>query len=192
MRTTIATLAILLISATAAQANLNAVNESTDEAGNVWKVSAGSLAGGEVQEYAPNGILQAHFSVSMFVRGIGVGGGHVYISQSFGGIAEYTTAGALVGKFDQGSWNPYGVAVDPTTHDVYVSEVHYVSQFSPEGVPVGGFGSTQSTCIYDPEQTCFPEMSKAAGLSVNNNVVTVADAGVPGGTSKWQWMRVSS
>lgn len=121
---------ILLLSATAAQAM-----QTTDPEGNTWTYSAGSLAGGEVQEHSSTGTLMNHWPTTMLAVNINVlgpaGSEHVFLPE-YGGVKELTPSGTFVRRFDESGDIPNDVAEDPKTHHLYVSENWRVSAFLPD------------------------------------------------------------
>ena len=112
----------------------------------------------------------------MFPLGLVVSAGHLYVVEMFR-VQELSLTGGYIRTFDEaGSGTgrasfPYGIAADPKTHDLYVSEVgnDRVQEFSPEGAFIAAFGSAGSG---------GGQLSGPLGLGVDpSGGVFVADTG---------------
>ena len=58
---------------------------------------------------------------------------------------ELSTSGAFIAAFDEPGSLPSGIATDPTTGDLYVSDINgHVSQFSAAGSLLTSFGTPGS------------------------------------------------
>jgi len=164
-----------------------------DSSGNVWVLNSSGL---RVQEFTSAGkyVTNSGFGSSFATpflspSGMTFSGGNLYVTEStFGRVVELTTAGAVLNQF--GSLDkPSGIATDPTTGNLYVTELgtnslqynggtkewayvhsnNRVQEFSPSGTFMTAFGS------YGPGAGQF---SSPRGVAVSSShKVYVADTG---------------
>jgi IPT/TIG domain/NHL repeat len=156
---------------------------AVDPEGNVWVADLGVLCGGRVAEYSPTGTYRGQFGSSGsqpgqlgIALGLAFSGGRLYVAEP-GRVQQFSTSGEFIRAFDErgsgtGKSNlPWGIAADPATGDLYVSEVgnDRVQQFSPWGSFIAAFGSAGSG---------VGQFSGPKGLAVNSpGDIYVADTG---------------
>ena len=153
------------------------------------------MSGAQITKFSPSGTQISQFgSLGSapgqlgIAFGLAISGQDIYVAE-LGRAQEFSTAsehfGEFVGQFDeQGSGNgksnlPWGIATDPTTGNLFISEVgnDRVQEFGPSGSFITSFGSGGS----GTEQLSDPQ-----GLAVNSSgKVYVADAG-NGRVSEWR------
>ena len=129
-----------------------------DSSGNVWVLDSGN---DRVEEFSTSsatfGKLLSHFGSDGTGRGelqaptgLAVSGGYLYVAeQGNRRVQEFSTAGKSEGVFDEeGSGSgqsalPDGIAADPKTGDLYVTDREHdnVQEFSPTGSFMLSFGS---------------------------------------------------
>jgi DNA-binding beta-propeller fold protein YncE len=152
-----------------------------DSEGNVWVDHALALGGGPIEEFSSAGAFKSQFGTPGsaagqlgFAFGLAFSGGHLYVAE-LTRVQEFSTSGTFIGQFDEkGSGNgksslPWGIATDPTTGNLYVSEIgnDRVQEFSPAGAFVATFGSAGSG---------NGQFSSPEGLAVNSSgTIYVAD-----------------
>jgi len=160
-----------------------------DSSGDVWVLNS---LGIRVQEFSPEGKYISGFGTfsSPFLAptGLAFSGGHLYVSEaSFGRVVELSTSGEVLKQF--GSLiKPSGIATDPSTGNLYVTELgtnslryneskkefayehtnNRVQELSPEGSLIATFGSYGSGA---------GQFSSPRGLAVSAGTVYVADTG---------------
>ena len=126
-----------------------------DESGNVWVLNGPTAQpGGRIVEFSSSGAFISQFGSNgtgsgqlLYADGLAFSGGNLYVSEaSPHRVQELTTAGAFVASFDEtGPALPSGIATDPATGDLDVSDVHgHVSQFSAAGSLLASFGTPGS------------------------------------------------
>lgn len=129
-----------------AAGNANAI--AVDSAGNVWVADWGCLGGGYIAEYSSTGAHESQFAHPGIALSISFSEGHLYVAE-LTGVQEFSSTGGLIRRFDseRGSGNgesymPWGIATDPETGDLYVSEFgnDRMQEFSPEGGFIAAFG----------------------------------------------------
>ena len=149
---------------------------AVDPAGNVWVLDADNY---RVEEFSEHGEHNYEYKSKFGEEGSGpeqlgadsvastlafseapLSEGHLYVAERYGGVKEFSTSGALVGQFDaKGTGNGksstysqlYGIASDPATGDLYITEsgsilqgaaINRVQEFSAEGSFIAAFGSS--------------------------------------------------
>ena len=135
-----------------------------DASGNVWVLNGffGSAEGGRIVEFSPTGEAISQFGSKgsgpgqlLIAGGLAISGGNIYVSElSPARVQEFSTTGGFIRQFDTlGSpygapgtqETPYGIATDPTTGNLFVTELgDRVQEFSPTGSFVATFGSPGS------------------------------------------------
>jgi DNA-binding beta-propeller fold protein YncE len=155
---------------------------AVDPEGNVW-VDQISLPGGHIEEFSATGAPLSQFGSAgsetgqlELAFGLSFSGGHLYVAE-LGRVQEFSSSGAFIRVFDEkGSGNgksnfPSGIATDPTSGDLYVSEAgnDRVQKFSPEGSFITTFGSPGSGA---------GQFSDPQGLAVaSSGSIFIADSG---------------
>ncbi len=122
-----------------------------DESGDVWVLNGSSAQeGGRIVEFSSSGGFLSQFGSKgtghgqlLYATGLAFSGGHLYVAEvNTGRVQELSSSGAFIAQFDETGSLPDGIATDPTTGDLYVSELaNRVQEFSPTGSHLATFGS---------------------------------------------------
>ena len=161
--------------------NANAI--AVDSEGNVWVDEWGVLSGSRLAEYSSSGTFKSQFGSAGsapgqlgLASGLSFSGGHLYIAE-LGRVQEFSSTGEYIRQFDNepGAGNgqssePWGIATNPATGNLYVSEFanNRVQEFSPEGNFITTFGAAGS----GPGQFSHPE-----GLAISSSgTIYIADS----------------
>ncbi|HXW33761.1 MAG TPA: SMP-30/gluconolactonase/LRE family protein [Acidimicrobiales bacterium] len=138
---------------------------TVDPQGNVWVLNVDAFVGHEVQEFSPSGEYESGFGAFLdpvlSPTGLAFSGANLYVTEaSSGRVVELSSTGEVLKQF--GSLDkPSGIATDPSTGNLYVSELgtnglHYIEskkefayehtnnriqEFSPSGTFITAFGS---------------------------------------------------
>ena len=125
-----------------------------DASGNVWVLNGiGAQAGGRIVEFSSSGSFISQFGSKgtaggqlLYADGLAFSGGHLYVSEvSPQRVQELSTTGEFIAAFDEAGSLPSGIATDPTTGNLYISDVNgHVAQFSAAGSLIASFGSPGS------------------------------------------------
>jgi len=124
---------------------------AVDASGNVWVLSLF----GQLQEFSSEGAVmgtrKGSFEFVGLATGLAISGGNLYVVESLASrVREFSpTTGEVLATFDtagSGSGKsrfPWGIATDPRTGNVYVSEPgnDRVQEFTPAGSYLAAFGS---------------------------------------------------
>jgi DNA-binding beta-propeller fold protein YncE len=155
-----------------------------DQSGDVWVLNGrAAQEGGRIVEFSSSGGYLSQFGSKgtghgqlELATGLAFSGGNLYVAElSPQRVQEFSSSGEFIRQFDesgsgsgQTADDPFGIASDPTTGNLYVTELaDRVQEFSPEGAFIAAFGSPGS----GNGQLSFPE-----GVAVNSSgVVYVAD-----------------
>ena len=128
---------------------------TVDSSGNVWVLNGKEAPqGGRIVEFSSSGAFVSQFGSNgtaggqlLYADGLAFSGGNLYVSEvSPHRVQELSTSGTFIASFDEtGSALPSGIATDPTTGDLYVSDLNgHVQQFSAAGSLLASFGSPGS------------------------------------------------
>ena len=127
---------------------------AVDASGNVWVLNGiGAQEGGRIVEFSSSGTFVSQFGSKgtaggqlLYADGLAFSGGHLYVSEvSPHRVQELSTSGAFIAAFDETGSLPSGIATDPKTGNLYVSDINnFVRQFSAAGSLVATFGSPGS------------------------------------------------
>ena len=127
-----------------------------DASGDVWVLNgSGAQEGGRIVEFSSSGTYMSQFGSKgtgpgqlLMASGMAFSGGHLYVSElDPQRVQEFSSSGEAIASFDESGPgkpgdDPYAIASDPTTGDLYVSELSdRVQKFSPSGGLLGSFGS---------------------------------------------------
>ena len=125
-----------------------------DGSGNVWVLNGKEAqAGGRIVEFSSSGTFLSQFGSKgtgpgqlLYADGLAFSGGNLYVSEvSPHRVQELSTSGEFIAAFDETGSLPSGIATDPTTGNLYVSDINgHVSQFSAAGSLIASFGSPGS------------------------------------------------
>ena len=125
-----------------------------DSSANVWVLNGtGAQEGGRIVEFSSSGTFLSQFGSKgtaggqlLYADGLAFSGGHLYVSEvSPHRVQELSTSGAFIAAFEETGSLPSGIASDPTTGNLDVSDVNgHVSQFSAAGSLIASFGSPGS------------------------------------------------
>jgi alpha-tubulin suppressor-like RCC1 family protein len=153
---------------------------AVDSSGNVWVLDTFNY---RVQEFSESGAYLGQFGSQGsgngqfgWAHGLAFSGGNLYVADS-GRVQEFSTAGTYLAQFgSSGTGNGQfhglgGIATDPTTGDLYVSDTYNnrVQVFSSAGSFLAAFGSGGSGS---------GQFSAPRGVAVNSSgTAYVADTG---------------
>jgi sugar lactone lactonase YvrE len=156
------------------------VGIAVDASGNVWvvdrynyRVEEFSATGGFLSQFGSQGTGNGQFG---WASGLAFSGGNLYVADS-SRVEEFSTAGAFIAQFGSpGTGNgqfhgPGGIATDPTTGNLYVSDIfnNRVQEFSAAGAFIAAFGTGGSG---------NGQFSRPRGVAVNSSATLyVADTG---------------
>ena len=127
-----------------------------DSSGDVWVLNgSGAQEGGRIVEFSSSGTYMSQFGSKgtgsgqlLMASGMAFSGGHLYVSElDPQRVQEFSSSGEALASFDESGPgkpgdDPYAIASDPTTGDLYVSELcDRVQKFSPSGGLLASFGS---------------------------------------------------
>jgi DNA-binding beta-propeller fold protein YncE/lysophospholipase L1-like esterase len=126
-----------------------------DASANVWVLNGtGAQEGGRIVEFSSSGTFVSQVGSKgsaggqlLYPDGLAFSGGNLYVSEvSPHRVQELSTSGTFIASFDEtGSSLPAGIATDPTTGNLYVTDVNgHVQQFSAAGSLFASFGSPGS------------------------------------------------
>ena len=158
---------------------------TVDSSGNVWVLdnTAGKLA----QEFSSAGEYISGFGTATETLGVGsatgiaISGGDVYLAEPLEHrVEKYSTSGEMLASFDSKlgtgtgeSEGPWGIAADPKTGYLYVSETgnNRVQEFEGSGTYVASFGSAGSGAgqFSGPKGLAIGASSIAYVADTNNN-----------------------
>ena len=127
---------------------------AVDASGNVWVLNgAGAQEGGRIVEFSGSGTFVSQFGSKgtaggqlLYADGLAFSGGNLYVSEvSPQRVQELSTSGAFIAAFDETGSLPSGIATDPSTGNLDVSDLNgHVAQFSAAGSLIASFGSPGS------------------------------------------------
>jgi sugar lactone lactonase YvrE len=153
---------------------------AVDSSGNVWVVDTFNY---RVQEFSETGAFLSQFGSKGtgngqfgWASGLAFSGGNLYVADS-SRVEEFSTAGTFIATFGtSGTGNGQfhglgGIATDPTTGDLYVSDIfnNRVQKFTAAGVFISAVGTGGSGA---------GQFSAPRGVAVNSSgALYVADAG---------------
>ncbi len=168
--------------------------DSEGTEGNVWAYEWAPLSGAQIAKFSPAGTPLTQFgSLGSepgqlgIAYGLAISGSDIYVAE-LGRAQEFSIASGKVGEFlgefdEKGSGSgqsnlPWGIAADPTSGNVLISEVgsDRVQEFSPERAFIMSFGSPGAGNA---------QLSDPQALAVNSSgTIYVADS-ANGRVSEW-------
>jgi sugar lactone lactonase YvrE len=163
----------------------DATGIAVDSSGNVWVLDTFNY---RVQEFSPTGEYVSKFGSKgagngqlSWAYGLAFSDGHLDVSEFANNrVQEFSTSGVFLKQFGQNGsgadrlFGPLGIASDPRTGDVYVTELgalgsSRIQEFDASGEPIVAFGSAGSGA---------GEFSYPRGLAIDSSGdLYVADAG---------------
>ena len=141
-------------------------------AGSLWVY--GDSFGGPMFEFAQDGTFAQNWNSGRGVTASGIGvdsSDELYVATGSPGVTEFTSSGVQIGDIDDSYSNITGIAVDPSTRDLYVDDGGLIHHYDP---------SCKATVGCTPTDTFGSgNLSSAAGITVNpsSSIIYAADAG---------------
>ena len=162
-----------------------------DSSGNVWVLNGKEAqAGGRIVEFSASGTFISQFGSKgtaggqlLYADGLAFSGGHLYVSEaSPQRVQELSTTGEFIGQFDEKGSLPSGIASDPSTGNLDVSDINgHVSQFSAAGSLIDSFGSPGSSNgqLWSPQAVAVGSTGTIYVADTHNQRVEEWKAGSP-------------
>jgi sugar lactone lactonase YvrE len=155
-----------------------------DQSGDVWVLNGtAAQEGGRIVEFSASGGFLSQFGSNGsghgqlgYATGLAFSGGNLYVAEvAPQRVQELSSSGVFIAQFDESgpgepADDPFGIASDPTTGNLYVTELgDRVHKFGPSGSLLATFGSAGQG---------NGQLSRPEGVAVNSSgVIYVADTG---------------
>jgi hypothetical protein len=149
---------------------------AVDTSGNLWVYDAEA----NMYEFGQDGAFTKHWNSGRGVTPAGIAidsEGNLYVATGAVGVTKFTPEGHEVGDIEDNYSNITGVAIDPSTDDLYVDDAGTrIRRYSPSCEPAAG--QCQPELVFGSSESEGGELQAAGGIAIAaGHLPYVADSG---------------